>query len=192
MQLTKEYNQMTKQYQPQVLFAEPTPDQQEGFYDIKDFESQVLDFNLISGQYYQSTRAAMEQQFRLIAEETQEIRAELDENNIVGVLDGCIDTLYVTLGMLHKLEYLGCDVQGAMRQVAEDNLDKFPLDEQTADETVLLLTNQGNTVKKEYNHLHERWVVKDNHNKVKKPVGFKPTDLSKYVPKELKNKGFKL
>lgn len=151
-------------------------------YTVLNLQQDADKFNDISGSAQKTTKDDIKNQIVLMEEEVKETFNDFEANDLVGVLDGCIDTLYVTLGLLQKLKNLGVDTDGAMKQVAEDNLSKFPSSLQEAIDSIILYQNQGTSVNMEQNKEHRVYVLKDQNDKVRKPKGFVGTDLSKYVP----------
>jgi predicted HAD superfamily Cof-like phosphohydrolase len=108
-------------------------------YGINNFRDDAEDFNVLSGQFNKTSLQDLKNQVALITEEAQEAQETLEaveQNNITELLDGAVDVMYVTIGLLQKLEQLGVDVNGAMRKVAEDNLAKFPSSQLLAESTV--------------------------------------------------------
>lgn len=154
-------------------------------YTIEDFKIDQDAFNEISGQAFKTTKQDIENQLKLIYEEVGETREAIRDNDVVGTLDGLADTLYVTLGALQKLSNLGVDVNGAMRQVAEDNLSKFTDEEEIANNSMQDYFEKGTKVRTEYNSKYRVFVIKDESDKVRKPLDFVSTDLSNYVPNGL-------
>jgi predicted HAD superfamily Cof-like phosphohydrolase len=151
-------------------------------YSILYFQESADMFNDISGSSTACTKKDIGNQIALMQEEVQETYDAYLNGDMVETLDGCIDTLYVTLGLLQKLNNLGIDTEGAMQQVAYDNIQKFPTSEMVAEETVKMYSEKGIEVISKYDVLHDVHVIKDMNDKVKKPLGFIPTNLSQYVP----------
>lgn len=152
------------------------------YYNVKDFNNMAKNID--------TTVQGFRNQQKLVYEEAiKEVEDALKDGDIVKVLDGVVDGLYVLLGQLQKLDELGCDVAGAIEQVCKDNMTKFPTTEEHAAESVLHYNKLGTMVFSEYNSFFGRWVLFDENRKVRKPVGFTSTDLSKYVPKSLQEKG---
>lgn len=144
-------------------------------------------FNNLAGDNL--TKQGFINQQKVLLEEVKEIDEGIGNNDIVEILDGVVDTLYVALGQLYKLEQLGCDIEGAIKQVCTDNTSKFPSDEETAVKTVMYYNNQNVNAKWEYNEKYQRYVIKDENQKIRKPYNFIPTDLTQYVPENLQRKG---
>lgn len=155
---------------------------------METFYSDVKRFNNLAGKKNFNISSIVNQ-YKLIEEEVCEIKAGIENNDIVEILDGVVDTLFVCLGMLQQLEDAGCDVQGAIKQVCTDNTSKFPSDEETAVKTVMYYNNQNVNAKWEYNEKYQRYVIKDENQKIRKPYNFIPTDLTQYVPENLQRKG---
>lgn len=154
-------------------------------YDAVRFIQDVYAFNELSGQASKLDKSAIYNQLKLIAEETDELHEAVETNNAVEALDACIDIMYVLAGMMQKLEAMGMDVVGAMQQVANDNLTKFPGSKEVAELTQDMYNKQGIETTVTYSDKFNRWVIKDTNAKVRKPIGFTSTDLTKYVPKKL-------
>ena len=95
-------------------------------YSISTFKRSADKFNTISGSAQKTSAVDIMNQIKLMQEETEETTEAYKQGDITGVLDGCVDVLYVTLGLLQKLQNAGVDTEGAMKQVAQDNLKKFP------------------------------------------------------------------
>ena len=151
-------------------------------FTLQDFYLGVKLFNDIADNSNKLTMRDFANQQKLISEEAHYEACEaLADNDAAKLLDSCIDGLYVLLGQLQKLELAGFDVQGAMKQVQEDNLSKFTDDEDVAIKSCLEYQNSG--VKACYTKRLGKFVVLNSETgKVLKPLTFKSTDLSKYCP----------
>lgn len=161
-------------------------------YDISEFQSDCYAFNEIAGKDSQCSLKDIEFQYNLILEETKEIKEKgIDHNNAKEVVDGVVDVLVTALGLVQKLEYLGVDMNKAMRDTAYNNLTKYPSDERTAIETAQKYEQEGTQVTVEYNSDYELFVIKNMKDKVMKPVGFESNDLSNCIPEDLLLNGFK-
>lgn len=144
-------------------------------------------FNNLAGDNL--TKQGFINQQKLVIEESNEIQEGIDNNDLVEILDGVIDTLYVTLGHLSRLEKLGVNVQGAIEQVCEDNTTKFPLSKEVAQNSVVFYNAKNINVNWAFNEQYQRYVIKDENQKCRKPYNFIPTDLTQYVPENLQRKG---
>lgn len=161
-------------------------------YDISEFQMDCYAFNDIAGKDSQCSLKDIEFQYNLILEETKEIKEKgIDHNNAKEVVDGVVDVLVTALGLVQKLEYLGVDMNKAMRDTAYNNLTKYPSDERTAIETAQKYEQEGTQVSVEYNSDYELFVIKNLKDKVMKPVGFESNDLSNCIPEDLLLNGFK-
>lgn len=161
-------------------------------YNISDFQVDCYAFNEIAGKHNKTTLKDIEFQYKLILEETKEIKDKgIDKNNVKEVLDGVVDVIVTALGLLQKLEYLGVDVNKAMRDTAYNNLTKYPSKELTAIQTAQMYEEDGAMVDVQYNSEYELFVIKNWNDKVMKPIGFESNDLSNCIPKELLLNGFK-
>jgi hypothetical protein len=160
-------------------------------YNIADFQMDCFAFNEIANKHNKTTLKDIEFQYKLILEETKEIKEKgIDKNDVKETLDGCIDVLVTALGLLQKLEYLGVDVSKAMRDTAYNNLTKYPSKELTAMQTAQMYEEEGVFVEVEYNSEYDLFVIKNCKDKVMKPIGFESNDLSNCIPKELLENGF--
>jgi hypothetical protein len=160
-------------------------------YNISDFQLDCYAFNEIADKHKLTSLKDIEFQYKLIAEETKEIKDKgIDQNNAKEVLDGVIDIMVTALGLLQKLEYLGVDGNRAMRDTAYNNLTKYPAKELTAIQTAQKYEEDGTMVMVEYNSLYDLFVIKNMHDKVMKPIDFESNDLSNCIPKELLENGF--
>lgn len=160
-------------------------------YDISDFQVDCYAFNEIANKHNLVTLKDIERQYELILEETKEIKEKgIDENNAIEVLDGCMDVMVTALGLMQKLEFLGVDVNKAMRDTAINNLAKFPFDKQEVIDTSTHYMSQGVAVTAEYNTEYEVFVIKNKQDKVMKPISFESNDLSNCIPIDLLMNGF--
>jgi hypothetical protein len=161
-------------------------------YNISDFQMDCNAFNEIAGKHKLTTLNDIEFQYNLILEETKEIKEKgIDKNNAKEVVDGVVDVLVTALGLAQKLEYLGVDMNKAMRDTAYNNLTKYPSKELTAIQTAQMYEQDGVQVVVEYNSEYELFVIKNLKDKVMKPIGFESNDLSNCIPADLLLNGFK-
>lgn len=156
-------------------------------YTFDNMYEDVKAFNNLAGG--KTSKDSFVAQVKCLVEEVNETVQGVEDNDVVAILDGAIDTIYVALGILQKLEELGIDISKASNQVCEDNLLKFPHKLEDAVETVKFYNNKNVNVYYEFNEDYGKYVIKDENSKVRKPFNFVPTDLSDYVPKELQEKG---
>lgn len=161
-------------------------------YDISDFKMDCDAFNEIAGKDKLTTLKDIEFQYNLILEETKEIKEKgIDKNNVKEVVDGVVDVMVTALGLMQKLQFLGVDMNKAMRDTAYNNLTKYPAKELTAIQTAQMYEEDGIQVVVEYNSEYELFVIKNLKDKVMKPIDFESNDLSNCIPTDLLLNGFK-
>lgn len=153
---------------------------------LNEFSDDVYQFNEIAGNNTKTSVQDFKAQQKCLIEEVNEISEGLDKGDLEEVLDGVIDTLYVTIGMLHKLEELGVDTSKAMKRISENNLSKFPaFSVEISDKTFEMYNLLGIPIN--VNHKFagssqdKLMVVTDNNSKIRKPYGFKSVTLSDLV-----------
>lgn len=164
-------------------------------YGVQRLVEMTEDFNNIKSNWStkQPTLADLKNQFKLIQEEVRELQEGLEDNDPVEILDGALDVLVVTVGFLQQLQELGVNVHQSAIETGRNNLSKFPV--APIDETVATCTQMHYDLNfpeldvKRFQH-GNYYVFKDKNDKVRKPAGFTPNDLSSFIPEGLK-KGFK-
>ena len=159
-------------------------------YTEEMFTEDNYKFNILAGKDKLVSLQDLKEQLTLVQEEVQEIADGLDSNNPVEVLDGLVDVYVVLDGLKQKLENLGFDIPEASYRVAGNNLTKFPISRENAEETKQMYLDKEIDVIVEYNQVFERWVVKDQQGKVRKPVGYGSVELDDLIPSEVRD-GFK-
>lgn len=159
-------------------------------FSVQDFKEYQDAFNVISKQINRTSLDDLKNQYKIILEEIKETGEALENNDPVEVLDGCVDSLFTVLGLLQKLEGLKFDVSGALLRVACDNIDKFPKSEKVAIETQNFYKSKQISTEIVYNEQYDRFVILDENDKVKKPLNFKHTNLSEFVPDKILKNGF--
>ena len=159
-------------------------------YTFEDFASDCYLFNELAGKDKQCSYRDIYQQAQLVHEEVCEILDGVQHNNPEEVLDGAIDVMVVTLGLMQKLEELGVDVSKAMQKTAMNNFSKFPSDFVISQESVAALKEKGVECRAEYNEEYELYVIKDANDKVRKPLDFVSNDLLDCIPEVLVKQGF--
>lgn len=155
-------------------------------YNKENFYSDVCTFNRLAGKDHAFTKEDLLNQIRLIQEELDETRAAIEQNNTVEILDGAVDVTVTVFGLLQQLENKGYDVDNASNVTAKNNLSKFVFDKEIADKT---LDHLRDTEKHSEFHTEEHkegsvsvYVIKDQFNKVRKPLGYIKNNLSAFVP----------
>jgi len=138
--------------------------------------------NTLAGKGVATNKTNLVRQFDLVMEESKELHDAVNNEPLVNILQETIDVLVVTQGMVQLLESLGCDVQGALQAVADCNLSKYTKDAEVAAKSVKALQESGVECAGTYNAKADLWVITDSNGKVRKPIGFKKVELSKFVP----------
>ena len=165
-------------------------------YGVKQLVGMTEDFNNIKSNWSNKelTLADLKNQFKLIQEEVRELQEGLEDNDPVEILDGALDVLVVTVGLLQQLQDSGVNVEQAAIETGMNNLSKFTMNETLANSTQEHYDlNFPELNVKRFQHscnFGKYYVFKDKNNKVRKPVGFTPNDLSSFIPEGLK-RGFK-
>jgi hypothetical protein len=127
-------------------------------------------------------------QMKIIESEIKEMRDAIELQNPVELIDGYVDSMVTLLGMRDMLANLQFDVCGAESTVADNNDTKFLSsfsDRSVLEYTVHQYQIQGITCRSVYNAQYDCYVFLDQNNKVRKPVGYKPVDLTPFIPKVL-------
>lgn len=142
----------------------------------------TYNFNELASGADKLTFTDLANQFKLIDEETEEIFQGLDNHNPEEVLDGAVDVIVVTMGLLQKLQNLGFDVDRAMQKTGMNNITKFPTTLEVVDASVKMYADQGIKVTPVFNHKFDRWALIDEAGKVRKPAGYVKNDLRDCIP----------
>jgi hypothetical protein len=141
-------------------------------------------FNTLSGSLEDHTKESFDLQRNLVNEESKELSDAFDQNDLLGQLDGAIDTIVTAMGYLQKLESTyGLDIAKACELVGLNNLSKYPTSEDIVQQTVEKYQADGKPVVWEYNNWDKVYIIKDaTTGKVKKPYGYVSVDLSECIP----------
>lgn len=151
-------------------------------YSLDSFATKVLEFNTIAGKNTVPTKQDLLNQMKIIMEEVKETINDLEANDRVGVLDGYTDMMVTVVGFGQMLNNLNIPTNAALHETADNNLTKFP---RINDNLTVLYAN---TARKYPQHkvgctvYEDRAVFKNENNKVLKPEGYIPNDLSLHVP----------
>lgn len=159
-------------------------------YTFDDFKVDVYAFNEIADKHKDATHLDLCKQFVLITEELKETADGLSTNNPVEVLDGVVDVLVTGLGLLQKLEALGFNTQKALYKTAYNNLSKYTSSEHIAVLTAQKFEADNINVSVTYNSTYDLFVIKDDQDKVRKPINFVSNDLDDCVPMFVLSNGF--
>ena len=137
--------------------------------------TKVKKFNEIAGNLGDVTDESIDNQISYIFEELQETITAFEGGDKIELLDGACDLFVTVAGLMQKLVMQGYNVAEALDRVNDNNLSKFPVNLEPADE---------NRYWPEFNDKHNRWVLKDETGKVRKPADFVSVDLTGCIPKE--------
>ena len=154
---------------------------------ISKFYEQCHKFNEVAGKLDNLRIRDIHNQLVLIKEELDETFHDYQTEDAEGVLDGYTDLMTTVVGLGLILKELGFKVEDALLETASNNLSKFieGADSARVNATIAMLKQQGFKVEAYYNQYHDLFVIKDDKNKIRKPVGFVSNSLIKFVPKEL-------
>lgn len=159
-------------------------------YNLDDFTQDVYTFNQIAGNDKQLDKESFKSQMKCLTEEVWELHDEINNwNDPVNLTKEVIDVIYVAIGFLQKLENFGIDVSGALREVAENNLMKFPdrYSEAVKTQNALLDKEVATLISQDENTM--LYVVRNLAGKVMKPYDYVKSDVSQFVPIDLKLEG---
>ena len=161
-------------------------------YNLMQYDYDVETFHLLVASKA-STKDQILQQTKMVVEESEELKAEIDMNvSGENILKEACDVLYVALGFMQKLEKAGFDIRGAMKVIADNNLSKFIKNDEDTQErlnnTVEKYRQKGIDTYVSYDENNDVYCVRHSVNhKVMKPYGYVTADVSEFVPKEHKN-----
>lgn len=152
---------------------------------LKELYFDTNTFNMIAGNDQKITDQDFEDQFKVVVEEMKEFQEGHTNRDLVETVDGIIDNFVVLFGYMQKMQNrYGIDFAKAMDLIAENNLSKYPTEEQVAIDTVEMYKSQGLDTYYTFYPEGLCYVIRDSKtNKIKKPIGFKPVDLSDCFPK---------
>lgn len=128
-------------------------------------------------------KEAFIQQYRVIKEEVEELYNAVADEDKLETLDAVCDILVTTTRFIAMAQHFGYDVLGAWEVVCDNNLSKYTASETIAAYSVAAYKEVGEDVKMSYNEEHGVYVLKDAKGKIRKPLGFKPVELLKFLPK---------
>ena len=142
-------------------------------------------FNMIAGNDNKISDQDFEDQFKVVVEEMKEFQDGHTTKNLVETVDGIVDNFVVLFGYMQKMQNrYGIDFAKAMDLIAENNLSKYPTEEQVAIDTVQMYKDQGLETYYTFHPESLRYVIRDSKtNKIKKPIGFESVELSVCFPK---------
>lgn len=151
----------------------------------KELYEDTYAFNSISGAIQETSDESFVSQLDFIEEEFNEFKHGVLNNDNIETLDGLVDCAVTLMGYMQKFQFTtGADIGLAMGLVAANNLSKYPTSKELAEQSVKMYADKGIETYYTYNEDYQVYVIRDKTTgKVKKPVGFKPVDLSVCFPK---------
>lgn len=151
---------------------------------IAELYRDTAKFNQLAGNANALEHQDFLNQMKYVQEEIKELQHGLDSHDNKESLDGLIDAMVTIFGLVEKFHRLGFDVAGAAKKTALNNLSKFPTDTKIVDESIASYQEKGVKLIAYHNDAFDCWVLKDENNKVRKPVGFIENDLSGFLPQQ--------
>jgi hypothetical protein len=127
-------------------------------------------------------------QMKIIESEIKEMRDAIEVRDPVELLDGYVDSMVTLLGMRDMLANLQFDVRGAESTVADNNDSKFLsgfTEPSVFEYTVQGYRKQGVEIKTMFNPEYHSYCFVDSNGKVRKPLDYKPVDLTPFIPSVL-------
>jgi NTP pyrophosphatase (non-canonical NTP hydrolase) len=157
--------------------------QDQSDYALTEFKRKIYLFNCIAGKDGVPSDQDIVNQVQLITEEAKEIKDALEQGEPeINLLQESLDVLVVTFGLLQMLKNKGYDVDKAMGKVVDCNLSKFPTDKEVAYSSSADYLSKGESVYVGYNQEGNVYVLKDENNKIRKPLNFKKVNLEDCKP----------
>lgn len=152
-------------------------------YALLEFKRKCNDFNVISGKTGVPSSDDLKNQVRLITEESKELLEAFENESLINTLQELTDVLVVSFGLLEQFRKLNYDVDGALLAVADCNLSKFTKDRNEAWDSMEQYHKSNVKCVVEFNQEHRVYVLKDEKDKVRKPLKFKKVNLEEFKPK---------
>jgi len=152
--------------------------------------NQVIDFNMAAGcvDHKNDTSEwwdSVQLQCKLLVEEATEAYTACKLEDKVELLDGAVDTLVIAFRLVDMLEKAGYDVADAFFAINKNNDSKvFDSFFEAIRKSAELEERDGkeHNVATAYVAGVEKYTIRNNYNKIVKPIGFKGVDLTKYCP----------
>lgn len=158
------------------------------FAELYNLWYYTKEFNEKSQNFRKELLTFLKGQHPFVEEEVRETSEALLKDDVVEVLDGCIDTLVTVFGELQRLEQAGVDVSGGMLNTGQNNLSKFCTKEVAENSIKWYKENKRETVRMELTGSPDEYVLlRESDGKIMKPLGFIRNDLSEFVPKALQD-----
>lgn len=154
---------------------------------LADLSDNSCLFNDIAGTSDDCSKEAIESQLKIILSEVQELVTAFNEETPTDVAAEAVDVIVTVIGLLQKLNNAGIDCYTIAKRIGEKNLEKFPSNLALVEATVKDYADKGIKVTAVANteHFPVKYIIRDEHGKVRKPLGFTKVDLSDCGSKEL-------
>lgn len=146
----------------------------------------IWDFNQISGASQELQKRNLQHQMKLIQEEVKEANADLVVGDFEGFCKEMADVYVTVIGMMQKLENLGVDTAGVIKETAYNNLTKYPRNLSEAEASKQDYLSKGIEVNHTYNSFDNCYILRDKEGKVRKPTNYVKANVSQYVPEGVK------
>lgn len=148
----------------------------------------TYNFNLTKGSLAANniTTEAIRNQLKLIKSELQELEDAIEQRSEIETIDGVMDVLVTTFGMYQMLEAAGAKMQLAETLVGNNNMTKFPRFLVDAEHSLNWYKenypeNEFRIVKSVDSTGANRYMILDENDKVRKPVGYTSVNLQECV-----------
>lgn len=144
-------------------------------------------FNEIAGTSEDYSKEAIESQLKIILSEVEELVTAFNEETPTDVAAEAVDVVVTVIGLLQKLNNAGIDCYTIAKRIGEKNLEKFPSSLALVEASIKDYTDKGIKVTAVANteYFTGKYVIRDEHGKVRKPLGFTKVNLSDCGSKEL-------
>lgn len=151
--------------------------------------SSVKVFNSIANNIGNSTTLSLKDrllnQIKIIQSELDELKAGVESDNSLEVLDGACDVVVTAFGAMQMVDEV-CSAREGLLEVCANNLTKYiPVTDPNArsiiDATIAKYKAEGNDITVEYNKVFGVYVFKDQNGKIRKPTSYKNVDLVSYL-----------
>jgi predicted HAD superfamily Cof-like phosphohydrolase len=156
----------------------------------------LREFHLITGNNWEPiptipSENRLKLRANLVLEEAREFSEASEARDLVGMVDGLIDTIYVSLGSLGELG-MGNIVDKLFAEVHRSNMSKVCYTIQTAIETINWYKERDdeNRCEADYKEVNGNYLVfRISDNKTLKSFYYSPADLHGVIVKELNSLG---
>lgn len=141
-----------------------------------------LGINDFTGQGKLTDKQAMLNSVKIIREELDELEKAIQEDNETQILDGAVDLGVTCSNINAKLIHAGYDLASAIAETDNNNLSKFVTDPEIASASIEMYAKKGIKVVAVFHSPTGRFILLDEAQKYRKPIGFVSNDLSAFTP----------